>query len=298
VRQRFAMTERDEATGLDHTWFRKYDSYAGRWTSPDPYGGSMSTAHPQSFNRYAYVQDDPINFADPSGLDGLDDLGPPPPPPTLVPPPGPLDRIITDIWAPFFPGGGLGSGGNSIPEEGPELLEGAGPASQNPGNQGPNADDIQRDFYSGKYGKMFNDCLGDVFGKDAPAAQTLANAPALNTAESAQTLKKRTGAETIGRVVGTIDPPKKGKGGGIYISEGIAYFYGTNAANNAEALITYGHELAVLLDYRINPKGKNGKPPGQIYGKPSTIDPITNNPTDPDTGQAMEDCIGRKPGNQ
>src|SRR6185295_11596473 len=37
VRQRFATTERDEATGLDHTWFRKYDSFAGRWTSPDPF---------------------------------------------------------------------------------------------------------------------------------------------------------------------------------------------------------------------------------------------------------------------
>jgi RHS repeat-associated protein len=131
VRQRFAMTERDEATGLDHTWFRKYDSYAGRWTSPDPYGGSMSLVNPQSFNRYAYVESDPINLVDPLGLDD-DKLGPPPPPPRLVPPPGPLDRVITDTWAPFFPGGGLGSGGNSIPEEGQELTEGAGPVSQSP----------------------------------------------------------------------------------------------------------------------------------------------------------------------
>ena len=36
VRQRFAMTERDETTGLDHTWFRKYESMAGRWTVPMP----------------------------------------------------------------------------------------------------------------------------------------------------------------------------------------------------------------------------------------------------------------------
>jgi len=58
--------------------------------------------------------------------------------------------------------------------------------------------------------------------------------------------------------------------------------------------MTYAHELAVLLDFRINAKGKNGKPPGQVYGKPSKIDPITNNKSDPDTGQAMEDCIKGK----
>jgi len=191
----------------------------------------------------------------------------------------------------------VGGDENSIPEEGPELLDGAGPLLQNPRNEGPNADAIQRDFYNGKYGKAFNDCLGEVFGKDAPESQTLANAPELNTAESSQTLKKRSRAETTGTVVGTVDL-KKGKGGRIYISEGTANFYGTNAANDTEALITYGHELAVLLDLRINPKGKNGKPPGQVYGKPSTIDPITKSPTDPDTGQAMEDCIGRKLSNQ
>jgi len=67
-RQRFAMTERDEATGLEHAWFRKYDNLAGRWTSPDPYKGSMSIENPQSFNRFAYVENDPINSIDPSGL--------------------------------------------------------------------------------------------------------------------------------------------------------------------------------------------------------------------------------------
>jgi RHS repeat-associated protein len=69
VRQRFAMTERDEASGLDHTLFRKHDSVAGRWTSPDPYSGSMRIGDPQSLNRYSYVQNDPVNLVDPSGLD-------------------------------------------------------------------------------------------------------------------------------------------------------------------------------------------------------------------------------------
>ena len=66
ARQRFALTERDEATGLDHTAFRKYDSFAGRWTTPDPLPGGV--IDPQSFNRYSYTKNDPINSVDPKGL--------------------------------------------------------------------------------------------------------------------------------------------------------------------------------------------------------------------------------------
>ncbi|MFN6964692.1 MAG: RHS repeat domain-containing protein [Pyrinomonadaceae bacterium] len=70
----YAMTERDKATGLDHTWFRKLENNAGRWTSPDPYNGSASIGDPQRFNRYAYVQNQPTNFVDPSGLNSSPNL--------------------------------------------------------------------------------------------------------------------------------------------------------------------------------------------------------------------------------
>lgn len=40
--QKYGLTERDKATGLDHTTWRKNENRAGRWTSPDPYNGSMS----------------------------------------------------------------------------------------------------------------------------------------------------------------------------------------------------------------------------------------------------------------
>ena len=68
-RLKYGMTERDDATGLDHTWWRKLESLSGRWTSPDPYTGSMAVGDPQSFNRYSYTQNDPVNFVDPTGLD-------------------------------------------------------------------------------------------------------------------------------------------------------------------------------------------------------------------------------------
>jgi RHS repeat-associated protein len=67
-RHKYAGMEQDEGTELKHTLWRKYESSSGRWTSPDPYGGSMSIADPQSFNRYSYVQNDPVNQIDPLGL--------------------------------------------------------------------------------------------------------------------------------------------------------------------------------------------------------------------------------------
>jgi RHS repeat-associated protein len=283
---RYTTYERD-GNGGDEAMMRRYTGKWHRFAQPDPSDGSYNLTNPQSFNRYAYVRNDPVNFIDPLGLDPEAEGG--------------IGNGLAAYVGPFesvtVVGGDLG-----IIGDGGEMVEPIRPekpiAAQNPHNQGDNADAIQRDFYGGKYGKFFNECLDEVFGKDAPSTQTLANAPELSTVEISQTLRTRAGAETKGTVIGTIDPPKKGKGGMIRISEGAAYFYGTNSANDALALMTYGHELAVLLDYRINPKGKNGRRPGQVYGSPSTIDPVTGNPTDPDTGQAMENCIKRKLGSQ
>jgi hypothetical protein len=49
--------------------FRRYNRWWSRFDQPDPYGGSYNLTNPQSFNRYAYTQNDPINFVDPTGLD-------------------------------------------------------------------------------------------------------------------------------------------------------------------------------------------------------------------------------------
>jgi RHS repeat-associated protein len=68
ARQGYGLTENDQGSGQQHTWFRKLETSAGRWTSPDSYKGSMRLFTPQSFNRYSYVINDPVNFADPSGL--------------------------------------------------------------------------------------------------------------------------------------------------------------------------------------------------------------------------------------
>jgi RHS repeat-associated protein len=60
----------DRDTGLVLLGARSYDPRTGRWTSPDPLGFGGGQA-----NLYAYVGNDPVNAADPSGLGLLDDIG-------------------------------------------------------------------------------------------------------------------------------------------------------------------------------------------------------------------------------
>ncbi len=66
----FGGLDQDSESGTDHATFRQYSNAAGRWMSPDPYGGSMDIGNPQSFNRYAYVNNMPLSTTDPSGLEG------------------------------------------------------------------------------------------------------------------------------------------------------------------------------------------------------------------------------------
>jgi RHS repeat-associated protein len=49
---------------------RQYPSSQGRWLSPDPAGlGAADPTNPQSWNRYAYVLNNPLSNIDPLGLD-------------------------------------------------------------------------------------------------------------------------------------------------------------------------------------------------------------------------------------
>jgi RHS repeat-associated protein len=65
--KKFTSYERD-VNGSDEAMFRRYNRWHSRFDQPDPWDGSYDLTDPQSFNRYAYVQNDPVNFVDPSGL--------------------------------------------------------------------------------------------------------------------------------------------------------------------------------------------------------------------------------------
>ena len=64
IRQPFRFTGqmRDAATGLSYHRARYYSAALGRFLSPDPLG------YADGFNLYAYVGNDPVNFADPGGM--------------------------------------------------------------------------------------------------------------------------------------------------------------------------------------------------------------------------------------
>ena len=67
--QVFTSYDRSPIAGLDYAVNRTYSSGQGRFTTVDPIGmASVSIANPQSFNLYAYVQNNPIDFVDPTGL--------------------------------------------------------------------------------------------------------------------------------------------------------------------------------------------------------------------------------------
>jgi RHS repeat-associated protein len=67
-RKKFTGYERDNETGLDFAQARFYSSPSGRFTSPDPFSASAVIADPQTFNRYGYCRNNPVNSVDPTGL--------------------------------------------------------------------------------------------------------------------------------------------------------------------------------------------------------------------------------------
>ncbi len=67
-RTKFATYYRDSSTALDYARNRYYARTIGRFTSPDPLGAGSRGSNPQSWNRYSYGGNDPVNNSDPTGL--------------------------------------------------------------------------------------------------------------------------------------------------------------------------------------------------------------------------------------
>ena len=64
----FTTYDRNAETGADYAVNRHYVSTIGRFNSADPYRLSGGIRNPQSWNRYNYSHNDPLNKVDPLGL--------------------------------------------------------------------------------------------------------------------------------------------------------------------------------------------------------------------------------------
>ena len=65
--QKFTGKERDNESGLDYFQARYFSGAGGRFTSVDP-ALAVSLKDPQTWNRYVYVKNRPLNYVDPDGL--------------------------------------------------------------------------------------------------------------------------------------------------------------------------------------------------------------------------------------
>lgn len=69
----FTGQTQDTTLGLYDFLFRQQSSAQGRWLVPDPAGlAAVDITNPQTWNRYAYVANNPLSFLDPLGLEIVD----------------------------------------------------------------------------------------------------------------------------------------------------------------------------------------------------------------------------------
>jgi RHS repeat-associated protein len=70
-RMKFTGHERDDLTGLDYMKARYSGWFQASFLIPDP-ANDVNPRNPQSWNRYAYVRNNPMNLVDPSGMNAED----------------------------------------------------------------------------------------------------------------------------------------------------------------------------------------------------------------------------------
>ena len=132
-----------------------------------------------------------------------------------------------------------------------------------------------------QHGTLLNQCIHTVFGADASQipTQTMNNAPILNTTKNQDQLTAMAGTPAV-----AWNQPYAGPHGTVFISKEL---YNSTGSNTLNAIYgTYAHELANILDERLNPPGTTGgQPYGRTYGNPFEPE------GDSDTGAQVEICM-------
>jgi RHS repeat-associated protein len=283
IRQQYAGLERDDVTGLDHSWWRQYENRAERWTSTDPLAGSIG--NPQSLNRYAYVQNDPVNFVDPSGLD------------KTYPGPCPLGGCIVTVLIPRdnnpisnLPPGMMGSLTGGIRRI-PPISE-FEPRRVGGGPQKPSTTDqlrIQRDYWK-QFGKALYGCLESVFKGDATAAKKWLDSHGLPAVDFSNTTAELAVLQSKDELLATrgLPSPYEGPSGTIY----VAAQYAPPNKPMSWAFETITHETGNIMGFFL--AGQSWQRSEQKYGDPNGIsDKPGKKPGegDKDAGAKLEKCV-------
>jgi hypothetical protein len=240
-----------------------------RFDQPDPYEGSYNLADPQSLNRYSYVQNDPVNFVDPMGLNPVS-------PGTTF-----SSGILWTIWY-----GNNFDGWNIVHQ----FFEPYGGDQSNASQTFAKDLDFVRDFYK-IYRNRFYGCMKEIFGDKVARAigrQTLKNAPFVDMSRSRNQMpyggwgsvsnedltRGRYGTVKIANDITNVPTPK---GGPVSAYE--------------MKIRTYAHELGNLLAGRLvgDIAGADA-----AYGLPGGMVGSITGQRDPDAGARFESCtIGR-----
>lgn len=278
VPRKFTTYERD-GNASDDAMHRRYNRWHSRFDQPDPTDASYDLTDPQSLNRYSYVQNDPVNFVDPTGLE-----------PDFASLYAVFGSRVADL--PGF-GTNWGSFGDLAMIMYEERLDnyrsGGGFRTNEEISQPPNPtlpNEIT-DFYKNRQGTI-DRCINRIFGQhsdgtpDVAASvmprQTLRNAPELDTSLTQFQLQGYTQAE---HTQGTYGFPGSAGNGTVYIASDL---YGRLSTD--EKVRTYFHELGNILSHRST--GGNAR----AFGNPNGIGRSPDKAKrDPDTGARLESCI-------
>ena len=131
-------------------------------------------------------------------------------------------------------------------------------------------------------------CVQDVFGADGANVppQTLQNAPILDIGHTAAQVTAIAGGGTPAIGTASVDPQPRGT---VYLASD---WYFQPGASIVPIFAGYAHELANLLDMKMNPPGTtDGQQYGYTYGNPNDL----TVPLDADTGRQVEICMFGSP---
>src|ERR1051325_9783452 len=192
-RKKFTGYERDAETGLDFAQARYFSSTEGRFISADSLLGSL--ANPQTFNRYSYVLNNPLNSTDPTGHLPVSATGSGPGSwgGFECPAPGDLperyEQEIANIKAVIAENAARNAANESAPEHLDDEVGHSGEQATAPQNPAQADYDPKANFDTAAaykkevlhtYLTRINECVPIIFGKKAKKIGTLTaeNAPA------------------------------------------------------------------------------------------------------------------------